>query len=481
MQDMLLRGWESLTSGSGLVTLLVLGWLLYVLLLGGWIILQKREPVATLSWLLGLALLPYLGFLVYHVFGPQKIRRHRLRRETSRARMTGEADYTDEATETAELIRLAEMTTGLRRSRASDIRLLIDGCATYDALLEDVRAARFHIHLEYYIYHPDNAGTALRDALVERARSGVKVRLLIDAVGGHRSRRFFTDLIEAGGEVAWFHPPRFGRVWQRPWVNLRSHRKIVVIDGRIGYTGSVNISDDHDERHSEDAFRDLHLRVEGEAVLRLQRVFAEDWIYSAGEDDCLEEIAAQTPRPVTPGETPALVLASGPDSSWEAIHRLYVGAIHGARQRVWLATPYFVPGEAAIMALTSAALAGLDVRLLVPKRSDSVLATLAARSYFDTLMEAGVKVHEYGPRMLHTKALLIDEHMVLVGSANFDHRSFRLNFEVSMLLDGEELAAELEQHLEGEFENAPEVKAESKRPLRHRLPEALARLLSPLL
>nr|AOH37397.1 cardiolipin synthase [Luteimonas sp. JM171] len=478
---MLLRGWESLTSGSGLVTLLVLGWLLYVLLLGGWIILQKREPVATLSWLLGLALLPYLGFLVYHVFGPQKIRRHRLRRETSRARMTGEADYTDEATETAELIRLAEMTTGLRRSRASDIRLLIDGCATYDALLEDVRAARFHIHLEYYIYHPDNAGTALRDALVERARSGVKVRLLIDAVGGHRSRRFFTDLIEAGGEVAWFHPPRFGRVWQRPWVNLRSHRKIVVIDGRIGYTGSVNISDDHDERHSEDAFRDLHLRVEGEAVLRLQRVFAEDWIYSAGEDDCLEEIAAQTPRPVTPGETPALVLASGPDSSWEAIHRLYVGAIHGARQRVWLATPYFVPGEAAIMALTSAALAGLDVRLLVPKRSDSVLATLAARSYFDTLMEAGVKVHEYGPRMLHTKALLIDEHMVLVGSANFDHRSFRLNFEVSMLLDGEELAAELEQHLEGEFENAPEVKAESKRPLRHRLPEALARLLSPLL
>ncbi len=481
MQDMLLRGWESLTSGSGLVTLLVLGWLLYVLLLGGWIILQKREPVATLSWLLGLALLPYLGFLVYHVFGPQKIRRHRLRRETSRARMTGEADYTDEATETAELIRLAEMTTGLRRSRASDIRLLIDGCATYDALLEDVRAARFHIHLEYYIYHPDNAGTALRDALVERARAGVKVRLLIDAVGGHRSRRFFTDLIEAGGEVAWFHPPKFGRVWQRPWVNLRSHRKIVVIDGRIGYTGSVNISDDHDERHSEDAFRDLHLRVEGEAVLRLQRVFAEDWIYSAGEDDCLEEIAAQTPRPDTPGETPALVLASGPDSSWEAIHRLYVGAIHGARQRVWLATPYFVPGEAAIMALTSAALAGLDVRLLVPKRSDSVLTTLAARSYFDTLVEAGVKVHEYGPRMLHTKALLIDDHMVLVGSANFDHRSFRLNFEVSMLLDGEDLAAELEQHLEGEFENAPEVKAESKRPLRHRLPEALARLLSPLL
>src|SRR5690554_569091 len=284
MPDLLLRGWEAVTAGSGLVTLLVLGWLLYLLLLGGWIVLQKREPVATLSWLLGLALLPYVGFLVYHVFGPQRIRRHRLRRETSRARMSGDADYTGEDTETAELTRLAEASTGLARSRARDVRLLVDGCATYDALLEDVRAARVHIHLEYYIYHPDHAGTALRDALVERVRAGVKVRLLIDAVGGARCRRFFRDFIDAGGELAWFHPPKFGRVWQRPWLNLRSHRKIVVIDGRIGYTGSVNISDDHDERQREDAFRDLHLRLEGEVVLRLQRMFVEDWIYAAGDD-----------------------------------------------------------------------------------------------------------------------------------------------------------------------------------------------------
>jgi len=486
MPDLLQRGWEALTSIPGLGLALVLGWLAYLLLLGGWIVLQKREPVATLSWLLGLALLPYVGFLVYHVFGPQKIHRHRLRRQTSRARMAGDADYTGETTDTAELTRLAEASTGLSRSRASGVRLLVDGCATYDALLEDVRAAQVHVHLEYYIYHPDNAGTALRDVLVERARAGVKVRLLIDAVGGGRSRRFFTDLVDAGGELAWFHPPKFGRVWQRPWLNLRSHRKIVVIDGRIGYTGSVNISDDHDERQREDAFRDLHLRLEGEAVLRLQRVFVEDWIYAAGDDAgddaCIAEIAAQTPPPADPGEIPALVLASGPDSSWEAIHRLHVGAIHGARQRVWLATPYFVPGEAAMMALTSAALAGLDVRLLVPKRSDSVLVTLAARSYFDDLLAAGVRVHEYGPRMLHTKALLVDDHQVLIGSANFDHRSFRLNFEVSVLIDGPELATRLERHLEGEFRDAPRVRRESRRPLfTQRLPEALARLLSPLL
>src|SRR5690606_33520165 len=322
----------------------------------------------------------------------------------------------------------------------------------------------------------------LRDALVERARAGVKVRLLIDAVGGARCRRFFKDFIAAGGELAWFHPPKFGRVWQRPWLNLRSHRKIVVIDGRIGYTGSVNISDDHDERQREDAFRDLHLRLEGEAVLRLQRVFVEDWIYAAGDDACIGEIASQTPRPSDPGATPALALASGPALTWEAIHRLHVGAIHGARRRVWLATPYFVPGEAAMMALTSAALAGLDVRLLVPKRSDSMLVTLAARSYFVDLLAAGIKVHEYGPRMLHTKALLVDDHQVVIGSANFDHRSFRLNFEVSILLDDEALAGRLERHLEGEFASAPRVRRDADRPLfTQRLPEALARLLSPLL
>ena len=482
MPELLQRGWELLASGNGLVLVLVLGWLAYLLLLGGWIILQKREPVATLSWLLGLALLPYLGFLIYHVFGPQRIRRHQLRRETSRARMSGNADYSDESSDAAELTRLAEASTGLPRSLAHSVRLLVDGCATYDALLEDVRAATTHIHLEYYIYHPDNAGTALRDALTERVRAGVKVRLLIDAVGGSRSRRFFKDFVEAGGELAWFHPLKFGRVWQRPWLNLRSHRKIVVIDGRIGYTGSVNISDDHDERQSDDAFRDLHLRLEGEAVLRLQRVFVEDWIYATGEDACVDEIHRQTPRPDRPGTIHTQILTSGPDSSWEAIHRLHVGAIHGAQRRVWLATPYFVPGEAAMMALTSAALAGLDVRLLVPKRSDSRLVTLAARSYFDTLIKAGVKVHEYGPRMLHTKALLVDDHLVILGSANFDHRSFRLNFEVSALLDNTNLAATLEQHLRGEFESAPVVQRDKGRSLfADRLPEALARLLSPLL
>jgi len=477
--DLLRQGWDALASVPYLRLYLSLGWALYLLLLGGWIVLQKREPVATVSWLLGLALLPYVGFLIYHVFGPQRIERQRLRR----ARVRGElpAQSLAENEDVAELARMVRSATGLPMTTASSLRLLIDGAAKYDALLEDIARARDHIHLEYYIWHPDHSGAALRDALVERARAGVRVRLLVDALGAARCQRFFDGLVEAGGELAWFHPTRFGRVWQRPWTNLRSHRKIVVIDGRVGYTGGMNVTDDQNERVNAAAYRDLHLRLEGNVVRALQLVFVEDWAYATGERDFIGDVVRQTPR-LPAGDTCAQVITSGPDSPWEAIHRAHVGAIHAARERVWLVTPYFVPGEAAMMSLTSAALAGLDVRLVVPRMSDSRLVTFAARSYFGPLLEAGVKVYEYGPRMLHTKALLVDESTVLIGSANFDHRSFRLNFEVSVLFEDAEMGAALAQLIEGELASAPRVRQGRQRGLlTARLPEALARLLSPVL
>ncbi len=477
------EAWQALLSIPHLGTWLLALWAAYLLLLGGWIVLQKREPVATLSWLLGLALLPYLGFFVYHVFGPQRIRRQRLRRARSRESMDAGAAFEHAAhADAAELARLAVASTGLAPSTARDVRLLVDGAAKYDALLADIAAATKHVHLEYYIYEPDRTGAALRDALAARARAGVEVRLLVDAIGSARSRRFFQPLLDAGGEVAWFHPMRFGHVWRRPWANLRTHRKIVVIDGRVAYTGGMNVTDEQDERLGDQAYRDLHLRLEGEVVRRLQLVFCEDWAYATGSRDFLSSVARDTPPDTGPGPIRAQVLVSGPDSPWEAIHRMHVSAIHAAKRRVWMTTPYFVPGEAAMMALTSAAAAGLDVRLLVPRESDSKLVTLAARSYFGALLLAGVKIYEYGPRMLHSKSLLVDDELVLVGSANFDHRSFRLNFEVSVLFDDPGIAATLATLLDGELANAPRVQRGRHRPLlRARLPEALARLLSPLL
>ncbi len=479
MQNPLRDLWEWLASIPHIGLYLALGWALYLVCLGGWIVLQKRTPVATLSWLLGLAALPYVGFLVYLVLGPQRIRRHRLRRARSHVSLP-EAAGAGEGS--MELATLAQATSGLPASTATDVRLLVDGGAKYEALLEAVRGARHHVHLEYYIFAADRTGTALRDALAERARAGVAVRVLLDAVGsGACPRGFFQPLLDAGGELAWFHPMHFGRIWRRTWINLRSHRKIVVVDGRIGFTGGINVTDEENERLRDDAYRDLHLRVEGDAVRGLQLLFVEDWSYATGQRDFISSVAQAMPPPA-PGPIAAQVLGSGPDSPWESIHRLHVAAIHEAKQRVWLATPYFVPGEAAMMALTSAALGGLDVRVMVPRRSDSLTVTLAARSYYDELMEAGVRVYEYGPRMLHSKALLVDESLAMVGSANFDSRSFSLNFEVAMLFRDAGIAAELARHFEVDLASAPRVRADRARPLwSARLPEALARLLSPVL
>jgi cardiolipin synthase len=474
------NAWDALWAIPHIRLYLTAGWILYLVGLGSWIVLQKREPAATLSWLISLAALPYLGFIIYYIFGPQKIVRHRARRRRHHVDLPRDAG--DAADESIELSTLAHATTGLPPTTAQAVRVLVDGGAKYPALLEDIAAARSHVHLEYYIYEPDRSGTALRDALVERAQAGVKVRLLLDAMGSSKaSKRFFAPLLEAGGELAWFHPTRPWMVWRRPWVNLRTHRKIVVIDGRVGYVGGINITDEQDERLRADAYRDLHLRLEGDAVRALQVVFVEDWAYVTERRDFVGDVARAMP-PAGAGPIRTQVLTSGPDSSWEAIHRLHVGAIHAAKQRVWLATPYFVPGEAAMMALTSAALGGLDVRLLVPRMSDSRLVTWCVRSYYDELLAAGVKIYEYGPRMLHSKALLVDDAIAIIGSANFDHRSFRLNFEVSVLFDDPGVAAALAQQFGREFPNAPRVRDDRERSLlRNRLPESFARLLSPLL
>jgi len=484
MFETLQSAWHDFRSIPHLKLYLTLAWILYLVPLCGWIVLQKREPAATISWVLSLALLPYLGYLIYFLLGPQKIKRQRLRRHVSRSGMDAYTADSGLGPDSTELGVLARAITGLPATATNSARLLVDGAATYDAIIEAIGQARDHVHLEYYIYEPDQTGTRVRDALVERARAGVKVRLLLDAVGSASVReRFLQPLLEAGGEVAWFHPTRL-RPFARPWLNLRTHRKIVVVDGRIAFTGGLNISDVQDERLHKMPYRDLHLQLEGEVVRGIQVVFVEDWTYASGQGRRqLEGTSLRRGQGFdVAGEVSAQVLVSGPDSSWEAIHRLHVSAIHEAHTRVWLATPYFVPGEAARMALTSAALGGLDVRLLVPKMSDSRLVTYAARSYFDELLAAGVKVYEYGPRLMHSKALLCDDEVAIIGSANFDHRSFRLNFEISMLLQDRKLVADLATQLEADMQDSERVRDERQRSfLRNRLPEALARLLSPLL
>ena len=464
-------------------------WSGYIAVLSIWIVMQKRAPVSTMSWILSLALLPLAGFVIYYFLGPQRLKKQRLKRLRSRAGANAMADLAllREARQHAppalrHMAGLGTATCGLPVSSAIEVELLSGGARTFDAIFEAVRNARHHVHLEYYIFEPDTIGTALRDLLVQKAQQGVVVRLLLDALGSKRiGRKFMAPMHAAGVKVALFHDTRIGRRL-RPVTNYRTHRKIVVCDGLTGFTGGVNITDEEDNRTRVDAYHDVHLRIEGSAVRWLQTTFLEDWTYATGEnprgmDDTLPHLLPRAEA----GDIPVQIVTSGPDSALEAIHRMHLSAINSANERAWLTTPYFVPGEPALMALTSAALRGVDVRLLVPRRSDSVVVSAAARSYFDELIAAGVKVWEYKARMLHSKTLLVDDNCAMIGTANFDNRSFRLNFEVMAVVYGPALAKPLAAQFETDLHSSAAVRARRHQTFHGRLWEAVARLFSPLL
>ncbi len=461
-----------------LIAALIVGWIVYAGVVSVWVIMQRSEPVATLGWLMALAFLPYVGFVVYYVLGPQRIRRSGRRREASHAAIDARGK-TKAGDEVDVLSRMAQTMTGFPRTTATRVDLLVDGGATYDSLVQAIKASQHHVHVEYYIYAGDRTGLRIRDALIERAKAGVKVRVLLDGVGSKLARKFAQPLHDAGVELAFFHPVRWWTLaFSRPTVNMRSHRKIVICDGTIGFTGGINVTDDENETLNDKAFHDLHLRIEGDAVRWLQVAWLEDWHYATQKTITDDGLFADP----APGQIISQVIPAGPDNDWEPIHRMQVEAIHAAQQRVWLATPYFVPSRAALFALEGAAMRGLDVRVMVPKRSDSRLVTAAARSYFDKLLKAGVRIYEYGPRMLHCKVLLTDETLAMIGTSNFDTRSFSLNFEIVVLFCDKGVSSSIEASMKADMALSTEVTKQSvKPPFLSRLGEATARLFSPML
>ena len=454
----------------------------------GMLLLARRPPASTLAWLLALLLLPYVGALLWFFFGPRRLRRKRLRYARSRSAVSASAARFARPEHLSEdiflryrqLAVLAERLAQPAPARAASHTLYFDGDALYDAMRAAIDGAREHVHLEYYIWREDGIGTRLRDALAAKARAGVPVRLLVDTVGSNTTRdRFFAPITDAGGEVAWFNRPHLKKLRFRH-VNFRSHRKILVVDGRIGFVGGMNVADDHSARARGDAaWRDTHLRIEGVPAAQLQRVFLDDWMFAHGP---VPVLATWFPDPA-PGAGPYVqVVASGPDSDTLAIQRLLFNAVANARSSIRLTTPYFVPDEALLAALVAAALRGVSVRVLVPKRGDSRLVAAAARSYYDELARAGVEIWEDGPPMLHAKTAVFDELVSVVGTANLDNRSFSLNFEVVATVYAPEVAQALNARFERDLDLAARFVPSGRRaPLRERLLMGAARLFSPVL
>jgi cardiolipin synthase len=457
------------------------------------VVIRRKEPSSTIAWILTLLFLPALGAVLFLLFGRDRVRWPARRKRQADALVsamvvaeTGDRGL-DLSVGPVELNDLekqifqlgAQLSQGVA-TNGNRVDVLAEGQVVYDTLGKAIDEAQHHVHAEYYLIRNDQTGAWFRDKLAQAAKRGVEVRLLCDGYGclalGRGWRR---PLRRAGAKVGLFMPMR--SLLLQP-VNLRNHRKIVVVDGRLALTGGVNIGNEYrGEMRGIGRWRDTHLCIEGPAAAGLQRVFLQDWFFATGE--------GVDPKRYFPSSNAALgkatvaIVPSGPDTRTEAIHRLFFAAISGATERVWITTPYFVPDTALFVALQVAAMRGVDVKLILPSRSNHRVTFHAGRSYYEQLLEAGVHVHEYAPGMIHAKTMVVDGRIVLVGSANMDMRSFRLNFEVHTLLHDERTAKDLETRFLADLAQTTSVTLASwsNRPFPWRVAEGAARLVSPLL
>lgn len=448
-----------------------------------WVATDRRAPASTLAWIVTLALLPLLGVPIYWLVGPQRLRRKRLRYQGLAESVAGGLATSTAREELPEArarqVRLATRLDEAPLSTASALAIYRSGSEAFAAIDQAIAEARHHAHLEFYIWSDDATGRKVRDLLVERARAGLHVRVLVDSVGTGLGEDFFRPLIAVGGEFARFNPPRFGL--RSRLLNFRSHRKIVVTDGRVGFLGGMNVCDAQTVGSpGEPPWRDTQLKFEGQAVRWLQRAFFENWSFAARKT--LPASAEYFPE--MPGGAHRLqVVRCGPDRTVFPIHEFVFAAIAGADERIWIACPYLVPDESILTAIRSAAHRGIDVRLMVPIRGDSRLVAAAVRSYYDDWLACGARVFEYRPAMLHSKIMVVDHELAVIGSANFDNRSFRLNFEILAAIYGPTAADQLAAGFEEDLRRAREVQpfhlARRGRP--RLLAEAGARLFSALL
>lgn len=434
---------------------------------------EKRAPSATLAWLLLLVFLPILGLILYLLIGRTRSLNIADRVQSSIQqvdKVLQEHSVFDRFEEGA--LRGIEPRTStmglLGRELASTpaldgnrVELLIDARETYGEIVEAIRAATDHIHIQFYIVQPDETGRRLRDILTERAYDGIQVRVLVDALGSSALPADFWDpLLEAGGQAAAFRPiwKVLTRVFKRDRVDYRNHRKIVIVDGKIGFTGGINVGREYLGLDPEiGRWRDTHVSLRGPATLALQKVFAEDWFLTT--DELLQEARYFPPTAdYEEGDCIVQVLDSGPDRKWSPIayYQNHIFAL--AKHRLWITSPYFIPSPSVEEALISASLRGVDVRLLVPRRSDSRLVALASSSYYPQLVEAGVRIHRYERGFVHAKTIVVDDWVACVGSANMDLRSFHLNFELNAFVFGQEFVLQLAQQFERDLESATEMR-----------------------
>lgn len=443
---------------------------------------SARTSQGAVGWVVFLLSAPYLGVLLYAFFGHHRSRGYLVSRRASEMVVAGVHNFGAAHRPThpprvdpAPFEQIAQ----LPAVGGNALVPLIDGQATFDAIFAAIDGAEHYVLVQFFIVHDDRIGRDFRDRLIAAAARGVSVRFFADAVGSKSlPRDYIAGLRRAGVVVA--DPKARPGPRQRFQINYRNHRKTVVVDGRIGFTGGLNVGDEYMGRDPAfGAWRDTHLELRGPVASQLQLVFCEDWHWATGEMlfDALNWGAEKADADAT-----ALVVATGPADSMETGALFFFAAIAAARERVWIASPYCVPDTDILTALKHAALAGRDVRLLVPDVIDHHIPWLAAFAYFDELRDAGVQIWRYGDGFMHQKVVLVDDAFAAIGTSNLDNRSFRLNFEAMVAGFDDAFAAEVARFLQADFARAARLERPlSAQPARIRYGAPVARLFAPLL
>lgn len=461
---------------------------------------RNRDIAAIWAWLLVLILFPGMGLIIY-LFVGRKISKDDIFNLREQAKVglpeyladqeviienqINFIDHLDFNQNPNKKYSLARMMLEVNQPPLTDDNIVdsfVDGEEKFAMLIEDIKKAEHHIHICYYIFRSDKLGTRIIDALVERAQAGVEVRLLYDPVGGRTfNKKFFEQLHAHGGQTEEAFGSRFSILNFR--LNYRNHRKIAVIDGKIGYVGGFNVGDDYlGEYEAMGYWRDTHLRIKGSAVHQLQERFVIDWNASR-KSDLITYNETYFPAIQSQGDKAVQIISSGPDSEDQAIKKGYLKMISIAKESIYIQTPYFIPDDAIKEALQIALLSGIDVKIMIPNKPDHPFVYQATLSYAEEMMKMGAEIYSYDIGFLHAKTMIIDGEIFTVGTANFDIRSFKLNFEVNAFIYDKELAHEHISYFEQDIEDSvllTEIYFENMS-LWTRFKQQFSRLLSPIL
>lgn len=452
------------------------------------VLLENKNPVRTIAWVLVLIFLPYFGLLLYIVFGRSFKRQSRLSKKM-RTQMANCIEAALQQSYHAQSNQLLEKYAPLTQllKKVANAPILANNEVTYytkgdillSSMLADIEKAKHHIHVEYYIIESDETGEAFKNALIKKAQEGLEVRLIYDDLGSWRLKHTtINEMKRAGIQVQSFFKIRFPYFTTK--LNYRNHRKIVVIDGHIGYIGGFNVADRYTKGLEWGIWRDTHIRIDGNGVIGLQSIFQTDWLYMSKQ---LFKNQAYFPFSQKENDTFIQIVGSGPDREWETIMQGYLHAIMHAKKYIYIQTPYFLPNESITNAIEMASLRGVDVKLIIPFRSDERIAFEASISYMKNILKSGVKVLQYHKGFIHSKTMVIDGELSIIGTANMDLRSFEQNFEVNAFIYNEQKAIELTKIFKHDAKSCKTLTLRKweKRPKHKKLIQSLARLLSPAL